>query len=88
MTVSGRAAPHTSPMATIGVPTEIKPDEQRVALTPDGVRELVSQGMEVRVQAGAAPVVNGVPEQRMRLGCGSATIGIFAQALGAGRARD
>ncbi len=53
MTVSGLAAPHASPMATIGVPTEIKPDEQRVAITPDGVRELVSQGMEVRVQAGA-----------------------------------
>jgi alanine dehydrogenase len=40
-------------MATIGVPTEIKRDEQRVALTPDGVRELVSQGMEVRIEAGA-----------------------------------
>jgi alanine dehydrogenase len=40
-------------MATIGVPTEIKRDEQRVALTPDGVRELVGQGMEVRVQTGA-----------------------------------
>jgi alanine dehydrogenase len=40
-------------MASIGVPTEIKRDEQRVALTPDGVRELVSQGMEVRVQTGA-----------------------------------
>jgi alanine dehydrogenase len=42
-----------SPMATIGVPTEIKRDEQRVALTPDGVQELVGQGMEVRVQEGA-----------------------------------
>jgi alanine dehydrogenase len=40
-------------MASIGVPTEIKRDEQRVALTPDGVHELVSQGMEVRVQEGA-----------------------------------
>jgi len=28
-------------------------DEQRVALTPDGVRDLVTQGLEVRVQAGA-----------------------------------
>ncbi|TVS02106.1 MAG: alanine dehydrogenase [Cyanobium sp. PLM2.Bin73] len=43
----------TAPMASIGVPTEIKRDERRVALTPDGVRELVGQGMEVRVQAGA-----------------------------------
>ncbi|MFM7362784.1 MAG: alanine dehydrogenase [Cyanobium sp.] len=40
-------------MATIGVPTEIKRDEQRVALSPDGVQELVGQGMEVRVQEGA-----------------------------------
>ena len=30
-------------------------------------------------QAGKAPIVNGVEEQRMRVGCGSATIGIFAQ---------
>jgi alanine dehydrogenase len=49
------AAPSTfsAPMASIGVPSEIKRDEQRVALTPDGVSELVNQGMEVRVQAGA-----------------------------------
>jgi alanine dehydrogenase len=40
-------------MASIGVPTEIKSDEQRVALTPDGARELVMQGLEVRVQSGA-----------------------------------
>jgi len=43
----------TAPMATIGVPSEIKVDERRVALTPDGVRELVMQGLEVRVQSGA-----------------------------------
>jgi len=42
-----------APIASIGVPTEIKRDEQRVALTPDGVSELVSNGLEVRVQAGA-----------------------------------
>jgi alanine dehydrogenase len=49
------AAPSTfsAPMASIGVPSEIKRDERRVALTPDGVSELVAQGMEVRVQAGA-----------------------------------
>ena len=40
-------------MATIGVPSEIKVDEQRVALTPDAVRDLVTQGLEVRVQGGA-----------------------------------
>ena len=43
----------TAPMATIGVPSEIKVDEQRVALTPDAVRELVTQGLEVRVQSDA-----------------------------------
>jgi alanine dehydrogenase len=37
----------------IGVPTEIKADEYRVALTPAGVRELVSAGHEVFVQSGA-----------------------------------
>lgn len=49
----GQTAPFTSPMASIGVPREIKRDEQRVALTPDGARELVSHGMEVRVEQGA-----------------------------------
>jgi len=37
----------------VGVPTEIKPDEYRVALTPAGVRELVDAGHEVHVQRGA-----------------------------------
>ncbi len=37
----------------VGVPTETKLDEFRVALTPDGVRELEQHGVEVLVQAGA-----------------------------------
>ena len=37
----------------VGVPTEIKTDEYRVALTPAGVRELVDRGHEVIMQAGA-----------------------------------
>jgi alanine dehydrogenase len=37
----------------VGVPTEIKADEYRVALTPIGVRELVEHGHEVIVQAAA-----------------------------------
>jgi alanine dehydrogenase len=37
----------------VGVPTEIKTDEYRVALTPAGVRELVDNGHEVIIQAGA-----------------------------------
>ena len=43
----------SAPMASIGVPKEFKLDEQRVALTPDAVRELVSQGLEVRIETGA-----------------------------------
>jgi alanine dehydrogenase len=38
---------------TVGVPTEVKNNENRVALTPDGVRELVQHGVPVLVQAGA-----------------------------------
>ncbi len=37
----------------IGVPTEIKTDEYRVALTPAGVRELVDRGHNVVVQSAA-----------------------------------
>jgi alanine dehydrogenase len=37
----------------VGVPTEIKTDEYRVALTPAGVRELVERDHEVLVQARA-----------------------------------
>jgi len=37
----------------IGVPTEIKPDEYRVALTPAGARELILRGHEVVVESSA-----------------------------------
>jgi alanine dehydrogenase len=37
----------------VGVPTEVKADEYRVALTPTGARELREHGHEVIVQAGA-----------------------------------
>jgi len=37
----------------VGVPTEIKPDEYRVAVTPAGVREMSEHGHEVLIQAGA-----------------------------------
>ena len=38
---------------TVGVPTEVKNNENRVAITPDGVRELGQHGVSVLVQAGA-----------------------------------
>jgi alanine dehydrogenase len=37
----------------VGVPTEIKEDEYRVALTPAGARELAERGHQVLLQAGA-----------------------------------
>jgi alanine dehydrogenase len=37
----------------VGIPTEIKTDEFRVAITPAGVRELTTRGHEVLVQTGA-----------------------------------
>jgi hypothetical protein len=43
------------------------------------VELVVDGGARLTVQAGCAPIVNGVEEQRMRVGCGSATIGIFAK---------
>lgn len=38
---------------TLGVPREVKTAEHRVAMTPDGVRELERHGIEVVVEAGA-----------------------------------
>lgn len=38
---------------TVGVPREVKAAEHRVALTPDGVRELERSGIDVVVQQGA-----------------------------------
>jgi hypothetical protein len=53
--------------------------ETMLALGNKGAVALhIDGGAEVVVQAGQAPIVNGVTEQRMRVGCGSATIGIFA----------
>jgi alanine dehydrogenase len=46
---------------TVGVPKETKTAEHRVALTPDGVRELERQGVEVFVEAGAG-VDSAVPD--------------------------
>jgi alanine dehydrogenase len=40
-------------VSTVGVPREIKLEEGRVAVTPDGVRELAAHGVEVVIEAGA-----------------------------------
>src|SRR5579859_7999698 len=39
----------------------------------------IDEGAKVTVQAGKPPVVDGAQEERMRVGCGSATIGMFAK---------
>jgi len=39
----------------------------------------IDGGAKIIVQAGKPPVVDGVLEERMRVGCGSATIGMFAR---------
>jgi len=39
----------------------------------------IDDGATVVVQAGRPPVVDGAQEERMRVGCGSATIGMFAK---------
>ena len=45
----------------------------------EAVELAIDGGSQVVVQSGRPPVVNGVPEARMRVGCGSATVGIFAK---------
>jgi alanine dehydrogenase len=46
----------------IGVPTEIKTDEYRVAITPAGVRELVDHGHEVLIQHDAG-IGSAIPDE-------------------------
>ncbi len=44
----------TAPVVrTVGVPREVKTAEHRVAMTPDGVRELERHGIQVLVESGA-----------------------------------
>ncbi|MFN4140887.1 6-hydroxynicotinate reductase [Aestuariivirga sp.] len=38
----------------------------------------VDGGATLVIEAGKAPIINGTREERMRVGCGSATIGMFA----------
>jgi len=45
----------------------------------EAVEMHVDGGAQVVVQAGQPPIINGAPEKLMRVGCGSATIGMFAK---------
>lgn len=44
----------------------------------EAVEMTIDDGATIIVQAGKAPVINGIEEKLMRVGCGSATIGMFA----------
>jgi alanine dehydrogenase len=52
-------------LSVVGVPTEVKADERRVAVTPDGVRELEAHGVAVLVQAGAGEGAS-IPDEAYR----------------------
>ncbi|MBC7153754.1 MAG: 6-hydroxynicotinate reductase [Rhodobacteraceae bacterium] len=45
----------------------------------EAVELTVDDGATVVVQAGHAPIINGAPEKLMRVGCGSAAVGMFAK---------
>ncbi len=50
---------------TVGVPREVKPEEHRVAITPDGVRELLHAGAEVLIETDAG-VDSSIPDDDYR----------------------
>ena len=52
----------------VGVPTEVKNNENRVAITPDGIRELVRAGVTVLIQAGAGESSSIGDDQMTRAG--------------------
>ncbi|MEJ5913520.1 alanine dehydrogenase [Pseudokineococcus sp. 1T1Z-3] len=66
----------------VGVPREVKNREQRVALTPSGVHELVGRGHEVLVEAGAGLGSSITDEAYVE--AGARTVPSAADAWGAG----
>ena len=64
----------------IGVPSEVKIQEHRVAATPDGVREVVARGHEVTVQRGAG---EGSSFEDGEYAAAGAVLGTAADAWGA-----
>lgn len=52
----------------VGIPTETKNNEFRVAITPAGVAELTRRGHEVLIQAGAGEgsAITDVPPRHRR----------------------
>jgi alanine dehydrogenase len=67
-------------MTVVGVPREVKTGEHRVAMTPDGVRELVAHGHSVVVESGAG---EGSALHDEDFAAAGATIGSVDDAWGA-----
>ena len=44
----------------------------------EAVEITVDDGARLTIQSGTAPIIDGEPERLMRVGCGSATVGMFA----------
>jgi alanine dehydrogenase len=65
----------------VGVPAEVKTAENRVAMTPDGVRELSHHGHQVLVQAGAGEG-SAIADEDYRA-AGARLVGDAAEAWGA-----
>lgn len=57
----------------VGIPSEVKNNEFRVAITPAGVHELVAHGHEVRIQRGAG-VGSSIPDEEFTA-AGAAVLG-------------
>lgn len=41
----------------------------------------VEKKIRMKLQVGKAPIINGIEEKKMRIGCGSATVGLFARLM-------
>ena len=61
----------------VGIPSETKDNERRVAITPAGAREVSAAGHEVVIQAGAG-MGSGIPDDRYRAS-GATVVGTLAE---------
>ena len=82
--VGGWLVPWSAMALTVGVPTEIKNNESRVAITPDGVRELCLHGVTVLVEVDAGRE-SAIPDAEYV--AAGASIVASAGPVGAGRPR-
>jgi hypothetical protein len=72
-------AEYGSQMLSIGGVRHLTGGSKKEGTVTCAVEMAIDGGHRVTVAAGRAPLVDGRPEERMRVGCGSATVGIFAR---------